>query len=139
MTREKIEVSDGILISGGFADVRFGRYMGNPVAVKTLKIAVQDDLQKIRKVSVSDNFFPAWDTVSTTLLQQFCQEVILWRALSHPNILKLIGVQWDMEERQFSTVSEWMEHGNIMEYIKTNSVNRLELVRDFTSPVHFFR
>ena len=31
-------------------------------------------------------------------------------------------------------MSEWMTHGNIMEFIKVNhDVNRLELVRGFTS------
>jgi len=33
-----------------------------------------------------------------------------------------------MERGQFITVSEWMAHGNIMEYIKNNHINRLELV-----------
>ena len=68
--------------------------------------------------------------------QQFCKEVVLWSALSHPNILKLAGVQGDMERGQFVTVSEWMAHGNIMEYIKKNHVNRLELVREFAFPPH---
>ena len=40
-----------------------------------------------------------------------------------------------MEKGQFATVSEWMEHGNIMDYIKNNHANRLELVsRVFTFP-----
>ena len=37
-------------------------------------------------------------------------------------------------KRQLTTVSEWMAHGNIMEYIRKNRVNRLDLVRDFTFP-----
>ena len=49
---EKIEVQGKILASGGFADVRIGRYMGHLVAVKTLRVAATDDLQKIRKVSL---------------------------------------------------------------------------------------
>jgi len=47
--------------------------------------------------------------------------------------LKLIGVQEDIGKRQFITVSEWMKHGNITEYIKNNHANRLELVRDLVS------
>jgi len=39
-----------------------------------------------------------------------------------------------MDKGQFITVSEWMVHGNILQYIKVNSVNRLELVRGFTFP-----
>ena len=33
-----------------------------------------------------------------------------------------------MAKGQFITVSEWMTHGNVMEYIKNNYVNRLQLV-----------
>ena len=43
-----------------------------------------------------------------------------------------------MEKAQFITVSEWMVHGNIMEYTKINPVNRLELVRYPTSPATSF-
>jgi serine/threonine protein kinase len=68
------------------------------------------------------------------LLQQFCREVILWNTLSHPNILKLAGVQGDIGSGQFITISEWMKHGNVMEYIKRNHVNRLELVRYLAFP-----
>jgi len=39
-----------------------------------------------------------------------------------------------MNKGQFTIVSEWMVHGNIMEYTRKNHVNRLELVRGFTVP-----
>ena len=52
--------------------------------------------------------------------------------LSHPNILKLIGVYRDIDKGQFTTVSEWMTHGNVMEFIRKNYANRLELVRGFS-------
>jgi len=67
-------------------------------------------------------------------LQQFCKEVVLWSTLSHPNVLKLAGVKGDMDKGQFITISEWMTHGNIMEYIKKNSVNRLKLVHGTAFP-----
>jgi len=41
-----------------------------------------------------------------------------------------------MDQGQFTIVSEWMPHGNIMQYIKKdptkNSINRLDLVRHLT-------
>ena len=49
---EEIEVSDEILASGGFADVRIGTYVGHLVAVKTMRVTKKDNLPKIRKVSV---------------------------------------------------------------------------------------
>lgn len=48
--------------------------------------------------------------------------------------MKLTGVLGDTEKGQFVTVAELMAHGNIMEYIRENRANRLELVRDFTLP-----
>ena len=63
--------------------------------------------------------------------QKFCKEVVLWNSLSHPNILKLFGVLGGIGQYQFATVSEWMVHGTIMEYIRENATNRLELGRVF--------
>ena len=64
---EKIEISNDTLASGGFADVRRGTYMGQLVAVKTMRVAMQDDFLKIRKVGIED-IFPTLDAVSTILL-----------------------------------------------------------------------
>ena len=49
-----IEIEDNILASGGFADVRMGEYAGHPVSVKRLRGTLEDDVQKIREVSVND-------------------------------------------------------------------------------------
>jgi len=124
-----VEVSDEILAFGGFADLRLGIYEGRFVAVKTTRVAAQDDLLRIRKVNINVNHR---DAVSSILFQRFYKEVVLWSMLSHPNILGLVGVQEDIKKRQISTVSEWMPRGNIMEYVVKNHTNRLELVRRFT-------
>ena len=63
MITEEIEVSDKIFASGGFADVRTGTYMGHLVAVKSMKIAEQDKLPKIRRVSISIFLSATWDAV----------------------------------------------------------------------------
>ena len=126
--REQIEVSDEMLAFGGLGSVRSGTYMGCLVAVKTARVPARGNLQKIRKVRIND-ILASRHVVSTVTLQRFYREVVLWGALSHPNILKLVGVQEDIGERQFITVSEWMVHGSIMDYIRNNHANRLELVR----------
>ena len=132
---EKIDVSDEMFASSGFAEVRSGTYSGHLVAVKTMRVAEQDNLLKIRKVSVG---VATPDAASTILPQHFCKELVLWNTLSHPNVMELAGVVGDMDKGQFITVSEWMAHGNIMEFIKVNQVNRLELVRGFTFPAGSF-
>ena len=52
----------------------------------------------------------------------------MWKNLSHPNVLDLIGVPDTLEEGRFSTVSEWMTNSNIMEYVRANAGNHLKLV-----------
>jgi len=127
MITENLEVQDKILAFGGSGIVREGRYKGDRVAVKTLKIPPG----VFEKVSSSGSFVPTCCAVSTILPQRFFREVVLWSTLSHPNILKLVGVHEDTKKREFSTVSEWMGGGNIMEFINGNHANRLELVNGF--------
>jgi len=136
---EGLEVRDEILAFGGVRDVRCGTYAGLNVAVKTTRIPAPKDLQKIRKVSIDGVFVPTWGGLNHfILLQRFYREVVSWGTLFHPNILKLVGAQEDMRKRQFVTVSEWMVHGTIMEYIENYHCNRLELVRDLTIPTASF-
>jgi len=60
--------------------------------------------------------------------QRFCREGVAWKHLRHPNILPLLGVS--LNEHRFALVSEWMENGNINEFIgEDRHVNRTELVR----------
>ena len=60
-------------------------------------------------------------------MQRFCKEVVTWKALRHPNVLPLLGVT--MGNYQFAMASEWMENGNINEFIKAHrDANRFELV-----------
>lgn len=133
MITEVIDVPDKIHAFGGFGEIRDGTYKGARVAVKTARVPSLGDLTKIRKVSINDILAPTLRAFSIILLQRFYREVVLWSTLLHPNILRLVGVQEDVKKRQFSTVSEWMGGGNIMEFINENHVNRLELVHDFTS------
>ena len=59
--------------------------------------------------------------------QGFCREVVAWKHLRHPNILPLIGVTFS--ESHFAMVSEWMDHGNVNEFIRIDpDANRTALV-----------
>ena len=61
-------------------------------------------------------------------MQRFCEEVAIWKNLSHPNVLDLIGVPDTLEDGKFSVVSEWMANGDIMGYVRVNAGNHLKLV-----------
>ena len=51
-----------------------------------------------------------------------------WRALSHPNLVLLLGVT--LTQSQLVMISEWMPNGNIMEFTRADpGADRLELVR----------
>jgi serine/threonine protein kinase len=89
------------------ADVWKGQYGGREVAVKSLRVNPTGDLGRIRK--------------------ELYRAVMKWRILRHPNVLPPLGVT--VTENQFVMVSEWMENGNMNEYLKVHAdANRLKLV-----------
>jgi hypothetical protein len=49
-TFTRCKVEKRIFASGGFADVRKGRMMGMDVAVKTIRISLEDDIGPIHEV-----------------------------------------------------------------------------------------
>ena len=49
--------------------------------------------------------------------------------ISHPNLLKLIAVNIDPQTGALSMISEMMDRGDIMHYIRLNEADRPRLVR----------
>ena len=59
--------------------------------------------------------------------QRFCKEVIVWRHVSSPNVLKFNGVFYHNDVP--AIVTPWMAHGNITEYLENHpDADRLRLV-----------
>lgn len=55
--------------------------------------------------------------------------MIIWKRLSDPNILPLLGAY--MHGPELVMVSEWMDNGNIKQYLHRNPrANKPSLVRD---------
>lgn len=120
----------GAFDRGGFATVSRGEYQGRPVAIKTLHQYLADDPEELFCVSAEFSDVVG-DPFSLQALQKFRREVVAWRHLHHPNILPFIGVI--LEPRRLAMVSDWMDHGNINEYIKRHEgVNRAQLVSNCT-------
>ncbi|KAF9646470.1 kinase-like protein [Thelephora ganbajun] len=95
----------------GLSDVRKGRYHDQEVVARALKVSPHTNLERIRK--------------------RFCRQIMIWRALCHPNVLLLLGVT--MTETQLVMVSEWTANGNINEFMKAHpDANQLELLGDVT-------
>jgi len=122
---DKFDLSGMPRASGGCADVWMGVFKGKEVAVKILRVSEVDDEAKIRKVGKKLRFFTQ-DRLY--IVQRFCKEVAMWRNLSHPNVLSLIGVPDTLGDGRFSMVSEWMVNGNIADYVRSKAGNHLKLV-----------
>jgi len=87
---EGLEVLDEILAFGGFGDVRCGTYMGRNVAVKTTRIPVVKDFQRVRKVNIDGIFASVWsglDRSPPAILQGS-------RSLGHTIPSKRLETRW---------------------------------------------
>ena len=65
--------------------------------------------------------------VLTRVGQRFCHEAVLWKQFGHSNLLPLLGAT--KTSHTLMMVSEWMEHGTIMDFVTAcPETNRLKLV-----------
>lgn len=125
-------ISDGLEItsefaieSGGFADVFKGTYKGTSVAVKVVKSCRADRLVKMRRVSFLASCAPS---VMIDRPQLFYKEAVIWRRLSHENVLSFLGAA-SPTLYPLALVSVWMENGDIITYVLAHpEANRLSLV-----------
>lgn len=102
--------------SGGFADVWRGRHNGNVVCVKAFRAYTAENLAKIK--------------------QRLFSEIVIWRRLSHPNVLPVLGISPKLFP--LCIVSEWMIDGNIMDFTsKHPDVNRLRLLAETASGLQY--
>jgi len=108
-----------------------GRYKGEAVVLKVLKVSPQDPhLPAFKHVSVPRD--PRW-RVSCSCpdsWQRFDKEVISVRLDKHSSTVPLYGVSTAIAP--FCLVYPWYKNGNIMDYLEKNpGVNRFDLVRTF--------
>ena len=60
--------------------------------------------------------------------QRLFQETVVWKRLSHPNVLPVLGVSPKLFP--LCVITEWMIDGNILDFASTYpKANRLRLVR----------
>ncbi|KAJ7778493.1 kinase-like domain-containing protein [Mycena metata] len=87
--------------AGGFGDVYRASYNNKPVALKHVRHFLQNSDSEIRRIRL-----------------KLCQEALVWRDLRHPQILSFIGIDRESFPSSLCLVSPWMEHGNILRYLK---------------------
>ncbi|KAL5640222.1 hypothetical protein ACGC1H_007481 [Rhizoctonia solani] len=103
--------STSAVAEGGYGDVWTGRFRkdGTKMAIKVLRFTL----------STGD--------VAKKELKRTAREIYNWSKLDHENVNKLMGVI--MFRERLGMVSEWMEHGNLRQYLSRNSdLDRGELV-----------
>ncbi|KAJ6487044.1 kinase-like domain-containing protein, partial [Mycena sanguinolenta] len=81
---------------GSFSDVYEGSLKGQDLAVKVIRAFN--------------------DTEVEAAVQNFGQEAVIWRQLSHPNLLPFFGLYY--LEQRLCLVSPWMENGDVHTFLK---------------------
>ncbi|KAJ7653817.1 kinase-like domain-containing protein [Mycena olivaceomarginata] len=81
---------------GSFGDVYTGLLCNQSVAVKMMRVFRESDIDELTK--------------------GFGREALIWRQLSHPNLLPFYGLYFFQE--RLCLVSPWMENGHIRHFLK---------------------
>ncbi|KAJ1302638.1 hypothetical protein OPQ81_002955 [Rhizoctonia solani] len=100
---DPIGFSSSAVAEGGFGDIWTGRLHndGTKLAIKVLRLTL----------STGD--------VAKKELKRTAREIYNWSKLDHENVHKLMGVV--MFRERLGMVSEWMEHGNLRQYLSRNN------------------
>ncbi|KAG6864765.1 hypothetical protein C0991_007291, partial [Blastosporella zonata] len=104
---EDIEmVEDHPVAAGSFADIYKGRFLGQSVCLKVIRVYQTSHVQ--------------------SFLKQFSAEAVLWGQLSHVNLLPVYGLY--RFSGRLCLVSPWMENGDISRFLKEHpTVTRASL------------
>ncbi|KAJ7810357.1 kinase-like domain-containing protein [Mycena olivaceomarginata] len=112
---------------GGFGDIYKGLVGGQHVAVKTMRVFGNVDVEAAEK--------------------ELGCEAAIWRQLSHPNLLPFYGVYMlkspiegvGSEDRRLCLVSPWMDRGDLPHFIRDAPANidRLSLLVDVAMGLNY--
>ncbi|KAJ7926346.1 kinase-like domain-containing protein, partial [Mycena leptocephala] len=95
---------------GGFGDIWKGLVGGQTVAVESMRRFRDDDVK--------------------ASLKEFGREALIWRQLSHPNLLPFFGLY--MLDSRLCLISPWMENGHLQQFLKNApfGIDRVSLIAD---------
>ncbi|KAJ7795795.1 kinase-like domain-containing protein [Mycena olivaceomarginata] len=105
------------IAAGGFGDIWKGLLGGQKVSVKIMRL--------FRDADIKD------------ALQEFGHEALIWRQLSHPNLLPFFGLYY--LDNRLCLVSPWMSNGHIIEFLKNAppDTDRVSLMLDVAMGVKY--
>ncbi|KAJ7126300.1 kinase-like domain-containing protein [Mycena epipterygia] len=112
-TPSGLEIVGPPVAAGAYSDIWRSSVHGQSVAIKV-----------VRKLMGRD------ENYENNRLEQIILEALIWRQLSHPNLLPFFGL-YSLESR-LCLVSPWMNNGHILEFLQNASANtdRLSLILD---------
>ncbi|KAF8211578.1 kinase-like domain-containing protein, partial [Mycena galopus ATCC 62051] len=102
---------------GGFGDIWKGSVGGQTVAIKSTRQFRDDDVK--------------------ASLKKFGREAIIWRQLSHPNLLPFFGLY--MLDDRLSLVSPWMDNGDLKRFLSNPppDIDRVSLIVDIARGLEY--
>ncbi|EKM76726.1 hypothetical protein AGABI1DRAFT_12623, partial [Agaricus bisporus var. burnettii JB137-S8] len=105
--------------AGGFCDIYQGRYQGQKLCLKVVRLYQKRDQHE--------------------MLKAHAREAILWSQLQHPNITPFYGIFYLKEAHgRICLLSPWMENGNIVDYLKEEPrVPRRPFLHDIASGLQY--
>ncbi|KAJ7126093.1 kinase-like domain-containing protein, partial [Mycena epipterygia] len=66
------------------------------------------------------------------------REVLIWKELSHPNVLPLLGIDLTTRKPSCCLVSPWMKNGNVMAFLERYpDFDKSSLVRDIANGLEY--
>ncbi|KAJ7440163.1 kinase-like domain-containing protein [Mycena latifolia] len=98
------------IAAGAFGDIWKGLVRGQSVSVKIMRLFRDADVK--------------------AALQEFGREALIWRQLSHPNLLPFFGLYY--LDSRLCLVSPWMSNGHVLEFLKNAppDTDRVSLILD---------
>ncbi|KAF7350032.1 Protein kinase domain-containing protein [Mycena venus] len=95
---------------GGFGDIWKGLVDGQTVAVKSMRQFMDDDVR--------------------ASLKKLGREALIWRQLSHPNLLPFFGLY--MLDNRLCLISPWMDNGDLKHFLHNApfDIDRVSLIAD---------
>jgi serine/threonine protein kinase len=113
--------------AGAFGDIWQGRVQDQSVSIKMMRVFRDTDIQDVLKVGLIRSSI----AFCYNYLQAFGREALIWRQLSHPNLLPFFGLYY--VDSRLCLVSPWMENGHLLQFLRHASTNidRLSLVSPY--------
>ncbi|KAJ7826998.1 kinase-like domain-containing protein [Mycena olivaceomarginata] len=112
-----VQIKGKQVAAGAFGDIWKGLVRGQIVAVKTVRLFQDNEVR--------------------AAAQEFGREALIWRQLSHPNLLPFFGLHY--LDSKICLISPWMSNGHILQFLANAppDTDRVSLMLDVAMGVEY--